>query len=86
MKLLDTDDVEDAGEALADEHVGFAAIGGVAIVYLAGLDGADVDKSLMPLLFLFTVVIGDGEGDRLLLLPRDEVEDADEGILSTFWL
>ena len=50
------------------------------------LDGADVDKSLMPLLFLFTVVIGDGEGDRLLLLPRDEVEDADEGILSTLWL
>ena len=48
-----------------------------------GLEGADVETSLMPLLLLLlflgvvVVIIGKGEGERLLLdLPLNEIEDA----------
>ena len=59
--------------------------GGVDVLCFVGLEGADVETSLMPLLLLLlclgvvVVIMGKGEGERLLLvLPLDEVEDADD--------
>ena len=81
IKLLDTEEeVEDAGEALADEHDWARATGGVDVVFFAGLDGADEERILIPLAFVLTELIGNGEGDRLLL-DHDEV-DEDEDIFS----
>ena len=77
MKLLDTEeDVEDAGDALADEHDWLRVTGGVE-VFFAGLDGADVDRILIPFAFVFVVPKGNGEGDRLQL-PLDEVDEVED--------
>lgn len=78
MKLLDTEEeVEDAGDALADEHDWFRATGGVDVVFFAGLDGADVERILIPLALVFAEHIGNGDGDRLPL-PLDEVEEEED--------
>ena len=78
MKLLDTEDeVEDAGDALADEHDWLRATGGVDVVFFAGLDGADVERILIPFALVLAVPNGNGEGDLLLLLFKglDVVDD-----------
>ena len=84
IKLLATDDeeVEEAGEALADEHDCAKGTGGVDVVCFAGLEGAEVESSLMPLVVCFVDEIGNGEGERLELLPLDEVDDEVDEIFS----
>jgi len=85
MKLLVAEEVDEAGDALADEHDWLRATGGVEIVCFAGLEGADVESILIPLLLCFVEEHGGkGDGERLLL-PLDDVEEADD-IFSTFML
>ena len=58
---------------------------GVDVLCFAGLEGADVETSLIPLLLLclgVVVVIGKGEGERLLLLPLDEADEEAGDIFS----
>lgn len=88
MKLLvaEEEEVDEAGDALADEHDWLRGTGGVEIVCFAGLEGADVERILIPLLLCFVEeVVGNGEGERLLL-PLDEVVDEADDIFSAFIL
>ena len=85
MLTTEEEEVEEAGDALAEEHDWLTTTGGVEVVCFAGLEGADVERSLIPLLLCFVVVIGKGEGDRLLL-PLDEVDDAEDIFSTCVWV
>ena len=85
LLVVEDDDVEEAGDALADEHDWLRGTGGVDVVCFAGLEGADVERILIPLLVCFVEEdAGSGDGERLPL-PLDDVDDA-EDIFSTLIL
>ena len=55
LTTAEEEEVDDAGEALAEELVevgGGITTGGVDVLCFVGLEGADVETSLMPLLLL----------------------------------